>query len=250
MKKIVTLCLTLVLVFMVMTNVYAASSFKVSMETSKDEFVKNEEFTVEVKISDIQDEKGIITLGGEIDYDTGSLTLVKVEQGAETWAKPSYSKNSKKFVMDRDARGKEDEVLFKIVFTVNENSAKEANISLKNIVGSNGSDDIEVDDVNFTVKVTDGTSKPTISPKPSASTNPSASPKPSSSTKPTQNDDKKITSSQVPKADNGENTKIPYTGFENNAVLVIVLVPAVALAIFSYMKIRQINKKAKERIIK
>ena len=33
MKKIVTLSLTLALVFMVMTNVYAVSSFKVSMET-------------------------------------------------------------------------------------------------------------------------------------------------------------------------------------------------------------------------
>lgn len=256
MKKIVTLCLTLVFVFMIMANVYAASSFKVSMETSKDEFTKNEEFTVEVKISDIQDEKGIITLGGEIDYDTDSLTLVKVEQGAETWAKPSYSKNSKKFVMDRENRGKEDEVLFKIVFTVNEDSAKEAKISLKNIVGSNGSDDIEIGDVDLTVKVTDGTSKPTTSPqpsespKPSISTNPSSTTKPSSSANPTQSTDKKITSSQVPQSDNGENTKIPYTGFENSTVLLVVLVSTIALTIFSFIQIRKINKKAKKIDIK
>jgi len=32
MKKFVTLSLTLVLIFMVITNVYAVSSFKVSME--------------------------------------------------------------------------------------------------------------------------------------------------------------------------------------------------------------------------
>ena len=79
MKKFVTLSLTLVLIFMVITNVYAVSSFKVSMEASKDELTKNEEFTVEVKISDIQDEKGIIAMGGEIEYDKDSLTLVKVE---------------------------------------------------------------------------------------------------------------------------------------------------------------------------
>ena len=95
MKKFVTLSLTLVLIFMVITNVYAVSSFKVSMEASKNELTKNEEFTVEVKISDIQDEKGIIAMGGEIEYDKDSLTLVKVEQGSENWAKPSYSENSK-----------------------------------------------------------------------------------------------------------------------------------------------------------
>ena len=116
MKKFVTLSLTLVLIFMVITNVYAVSSFKVSMEASKDELTKNEEFTVEVKISDIQDEKGIIAMGGEIEYDKDSLTLVKVEQGSENWAKPSYSENSKKFAMDRDARGKDDEILFKHFF--------------------------------------------------------------------------------------------------------------------------------------
>lgn len=256
MKKIVTLSLTLVLVFMVITNVYAVSSFKVSMETSKDEFTKKEEFTVEVKISDIQDEKGIIAMGGEIEYDEDSLTLVKIEQGSENWAKPSYSENSKKFAMDRDARGKDDEVLFKMVFTVNEESAKKPKITLKNLVGSNGSDDIEISDVNFTVNVKDGSTNPSISPKPSGSSSPSASASgtPSTTTKPsastTPNTDKKITSSQVPQTESGENTKIPYTGFENTTVLLAVLVPAIALAIFSYMKIRQINKKSKERIIK
>lgn len=255
MKKFVTLSLTLVLIFMVITNVYAVSSFKVSMEASKDELTKNEEFTVEVKISDIQDEKGIIAMGGEIEYDKDSLTLVKVEQGSENWAKPSYSENSKKFAMDRDARGKDDEILFKMIFTVNEESTKKPEISLKNIVGSNGSDDIEIGDVKFSVNVKDGSAvKPSITTKPSdnptPSTSPSSSIKPSSSTKPTQNNDKTITSSQVPKAENGESTKIPYTGFENSTVLLIVLLPAIALATFSYIKIRQINKKAKETIIK
>ena len=49
--------------------------------------------------------------------------------------------------MDRDARGKDDEILFKMIFTVNEESTKKPEISLKNIVGSNGSDDIEIGDV-------------------------------------------------------------------------------------------------------
>ena len=256
MKKIVILSLTLLLIFSVMTNVYAASSFKVSLESSKTELAKKEEFTVEVKISDIQDERGIIAIGGKIEYDEDSLTLVKVEQGSDSWAKPSYSENSKKFAMDRDTRGKDDEVLFKIVFTVNEESTKKPKITLKELVGSNGDEDIEVDDTTLTVNVKDGTStKPTITAKPSdnptPSTTPSASTKPSSSTKPTQGtDNKQIASSQVPKAENGENTKIPYTGFENSAVLLAVLVPAIALAVFSYIKIRQINKKAKEIVIK
>lgn len=255
MKKIIILSIMVLLIFSVMTNVYAASSFKVNMEASKSELTKKEEFTVEVKISDIQDERGIIALGGKIEYDENSLTFVKVEQGSESWAKPSYSQNSKKFAMDRDARGKEDEVLFKIVFTVNEESTKKPKITLKELVGSNGDEDIEVDDVSLTVNVKDGSNAtPSITTTPSnnptPSTTPTTSTTPSSSSKPTQNTDKKITSSQVSKSENGEDAKFPYTGFENNIVLLVILVPAVALAIFSYINIKKINKKAKEIIIK
>ena len=60
MKKIVSLTLILVVMMTLVSNVYAASSYKLSLEPSKTEVSKGEQFTVDVKISEIQDEKGII----------------------------------------------------------------------------------------------------------------------------------------------------------------------------------------------
>jgi hypothetical protein len=144
MRKTITLILILLILFLGISSVYASSSFTVTMKGPENKINKNEEFTVEVKLSNIQDERGIIALGGEIDYDSDSLTLIKLESESDTWAKPTYNKESKKFVMDREALSKDNENIFKIRFKVNDNSTKNPKISLKNLVGSNGNEEIQV----------------------------------------------------------------------------------------------------------
>lgn len=62
MKKIIVLSLILLTTISMIVNVYASSSFKVSLKASKNEVNKNEEFVVEVNISDIQMDKGIIAI--------------------------------------------------------------------------------------------------------------------------------------------------------------------------------------------
>ena len=72
MKKIISLTLILVVMMTLVSNVYAESSYKLSLEPSKNEVGKGEQFTVDVKISDIQDESGIIALGAKLEYDQTS----------------------------------------------------------------------------------------------------------------------------------------------------------------------------------
>ncbi|MCI8833628.1 MAG: hypothetical protein HFJ19_05495 [Clostridia bacterium] len=110
-RKIIALSLILVIVTLI-SNVYAVSKCKVDLKTDKSEYNKNDEFTVNVNLSDIQDEKGIIALGGTLEYDKNSLQLVKMEaQG--NWTKPSFNETNGKFVTDRDNNyATKDETVF------------------------------------------------------------------------------------------------------------------------------------------
>lgn len=143
MKRIVTLLLALLLICGIFSNTYAASSYSIILTPSETQLEKGDEFTVAVKIVNIIDSKGIITIRGKINYDETSLTLLRIEQGHELWSKPKYYAASKYFIQDRDEdRTKSDEVLFKIVFKVNENSIKNPSISISELSASNGDIDI------------------------------------------------------------------------------------------------------------
>lgn len=159
MKKVIILSLVLLMTLATITNVYAVSKFEIALKPSKSEASKNEEVTVEVNISKIGFEEGIVALGGTLDYDKDSLELVKFEAG-ENWAKPSYYENSKKFATDRSGYGKDDETVFKIVFKVKDDANEDANIKLSEVSGSDGEDEITLDDITAKITIKNGTSKP------------------------------------------------------------------------------------------
>lgn len=62
MKKIIVLSLIILTTISIVINVYATSTFEMSMQSSKSEVTKGEEFTVDVKISNVQMDKGIIAI--------------------------------------------------------------------------------------------------------------------------------------------------------------------------------------------
>ncbi len=57
MKKIVSLIVIILLIICNITNVYASSTCDVNIHTKETEFSKNEEFTVDIKISDLKTQK-------------------------------------------------------------------------------------------------------------------------------------------------------------------------------------------------
>lgn len=257
MKKtrIITITLIFLLVFSIIGKVYANSSFTITMQASKNKLNKNEEFTVEVKISNIQDEKGIIAIGGEIDYDKNSLTLLKLESSSEAWAKPTYYNESNKFVIDRESLSKAEENIFKMIFKVNEESSQNPKISLKNVAASNGDEDIKTSDTNIAVTINNGSSiNPTQSPTNSPTTTPTQSPTATPTQKPTDNSSNnkinvsnKITNNiNDNKKDEKSSNQLPYTGKDTIAIGIIFSVVAM-LAVVSYIKIKQINKKAQNK---
>ncbi len=167
MKKIVKIAFILYSIICVASCVYAASC-NMSLQTAKNEFDKAEEFVVDVNISNIQAEKGIIALGATLEYDKDSLSLVGMS-GQNSWANPSYNEANGKLVTDRGSLTSSDETVFKITFKVKENSKSNTTITLKDIAASNGIEEIKVSNLTKTINIKSATTEP--NPKPENTTN-------------------------------------------------------------------------------
>jgi hypothetical protein len=144
-----------VLIFIVLisitTSVYAASSCKIDLKTTKNEVSKDEEFVVDVAVSDIQSDRGIIALGANLEYDKNNLTLVKME-GENGWSTPSYNESNGKLVTERNGLTTSDETIFKITFKVKDTTSTENAITLNNLSVADGNQETSLKSSNITIK--------------------------------------------------------------------------------------------------
>ena len=213
---IVTIC--------IMGNVYAALSCNIGVQASKTEIKKNEEFTVNVNVSNIQSERGIISMGGTLEYETPT-------EGA------SYNVANGKIAITRSGLGKNAETIFTITFKVKESSKQNLIVGMKDISVADGTQPIKIAQAYQNITVTGGTSNP-VPDEPTVNPTPNPDDKPSNSTlggntnsnKNTNN--KNITKSQsLPKA--GDNTK----------VLGILVIAIIIIAVVFFIKMKLFNKK-------
>ncbi len=239
MKKIISIVLIL-LVILSVTNVYA-SSCKVTLSTPKTDLAKNEEFTVDVSISDIDDEKGIMALMSTLEYDKDSLELVKMEQ-QNGWAKPEYNEENGKFVQEKGDFIKSKETTLKVTFKVKEDSKSDVKISLKSTSTSNGDIDIKPSDSSISLKVT-GDSKPT----PTPTGTPTPTPKPSENSTKNENQNKntnKNTSKNIISSTNNPGSlksgSLPKAG--TTSVVLSVILVLIVIALIFYARIRKMDK--------
>ena len=136
MKKILTIGVSMLIICMFMVGNIYAMNCKVNLQTVKTEFAKGEEFSVDLYVSDIESERGVIALTATLDYDKTGLTLVKME-GLNGWEAPAegatYNSQNGKIAITRSGLGKDNEVIFRMTFKVNENATINPTVSLKNI---------------------------------------------------------------------------------------------------------------------
>lgn len=150
MKKIVKISLVFMIIFGMISNVYAASC-TITAKPSKAEVTSNEEVVVDFVLSNIQDEKGMITFTAKLEHDSG-LTFKKIE-GQNGW-KPSFSQNTKLIAAERDGGyTKSDEVVFRVTFQANGAVNTNPKVTLTDIVFSNGNEDIDVKTASTTIKI-------------------------------------------------------------------------------------------------
>lgn len=134
-------------------------SFETSIEkvnASQETIEPGEEFEVNMKIDDFQNiEQGLISLGGQLEYDTNVLEKVEITQNESQWNPSVMNEDNFKFVTDAEnyvtEGGKVFTIKFKAKDTITE--ATQTTIAIKNVVASNGLMDIESNDAQLEVKI-------------------------------------------------------------------------------------------------
>lgn len=252
MKNLVKLSFVLFIISLIMMNavsVYAALGVKVSMQPEKAN--ENREIVINVRLSEIESDKGVVSLGGFLQYDKEHLTLVKME-GQNGWATPvaggSYNESTGKLVTEKSGFAKSDETILKMTFKLKEGST-EAQVHLNEITISDSVDLVKLDNLTVNIKQTEPT--PTQTPTPTPTPNPSQTPSPSQTPEPTESPEPtepvntptpSLTPTQTP--NNGENTAtkpLPQTGEASTFIMIGVGILIVIVAIF-YIKFRVMNK--------
>lgn len=277
MKKIGKIGFILLSIVWIASSVYAASC-SMNLQTVKNEFDKNEEFVVDVNVSNIQTEKGIIALGATLEYDKNSLTLQGMS-GQNSWANPSYNEANGKLIMDRGSATSSNETILKITFKVKENATGNATITLKNISVSDGVEEIVVPNITKNITVKTETTTPNTPAAPVTPTVPSTPNTPSQPIAPSNknhsdgnagttnnntntngsasnqsnasatsgtstNGNKNIvaSTSNDNKKDSARKGSLPKTGTAFNVTLILISIALAFVAIF-YIKMKVIDRK-------
>lgn len=245
MKKIVTiLTLVSIMAIFMMGSVYAALSCNVNMQSNKTEVNKNGEFTVNVNISNIQSDNGVISMGGTLQYDKDSLELVSFE-GKNGWETPSegtsFNSATGKIAITRNGLGKNAETIFSMTFKVKENSKQNLTILLNDVYVADGTLPMaKIASISQNITVSEGTPNPDPTPNPGGngsgnSNGGSTTGGNSSSDSKTKNTvDKKITT----------NSTLPKAG--NDTIVFITLISVfILVAVIFFIRMKYINQKLK-----
>lgn len=147
-KVIAGIMLLVIALGIVNTAVFAETNnditFSTALVTSKKQVIPGEEFEVNFNVSDLSNiERGIIALGGTLEYSKEVLELEEISSQND-WSRPEYNTTNGKFVVDRNEFLTSNSSVLKLKFKVSENieQAVNTNIVISNIVVSNGRRDI------------------------------------------------------------------------------------------------------------
>ena len=140
MKKILKLTslLAIIICIALTGSVYATSlNCDLAITTSKNDFSKGEEFTASVYLSNVSGEQGAIAMSATLEYDKNSLKLIEMS-GQNGWDNPTYNEANGKLVLTRSSLTKNNEVVFNMKFKINDNSAANPAITLKDATFADG----------------------------------------------------------------------------------------------------------------
>lgn len=277
-KKFFKIAIVMVLLVFVYSSVVNALSFTATMTPSKTTVPESTEFTVSVKVSNLDvGANGINSLSGYLKYDNNVFekigdTSIEALSG---WS-VSYNAENDKVALTKTSFVKTEESVFQVTFkTKSEVAAESGKIEFTNILASNSASDINASDISITINIGEesteegnssganvtGTSNEnenqstnksntTISvstDKKNTNTNTNSNTNSNSSKNTSTNTNKSTNTNGVSGAyNNSTNTSgedIPYTGVEDTIMLLIGAVLVIAFVF--YIKFERINKEMK-----
>lgn len=261
MKKILCSILTIILLLCALTTSVSALSFTPIITASKQTVPEQQEFTVVVKVSNLDvGTNGINALSGTISYDTTvfeSITESSFE-GLNSW-QVKYNESTKEIQALKQSFVKQEETVFQIALKTKAGvTGKEGTVSFTKVTASNSESKISANDVSTTIKVGTETS-PTQTP---ISINSLMSMSNNTNTTNNTNTNTNRTSNSVNNAirngiinntvnsvynssnrnTNSSNTNLAYAGVEDGIVKVIFgIVIIAALAFWRYHSLKEIK---------
>lgn len=218
MKRLVSLSLIVLLMLICLSGtVYAAPECNMAIQSAKSEVSKDEEFTLDVNISGIKSERGIIAIQAVLEFDKDSLEL-KSMTGQNNWSSPvkdvSYNEANGKIVIDKNGLAKNDETVLKLTFKVKDTSKSDVTVSLKDINVSDATDPYKISVISKKITVTDKSNNGIQNPN----TNPSQTQKP---------------------GDTYNKGKLPKTGV-TEGILLVMGTGAILLGMVFFIKMKKI----------
>lgn len=260
-KKFLKITIVAVLIIAMLNGIVNAFSFTATMTPSSTNVDPSAEFTIEVKVSNLDvGEKGINTLEAVLDYDTDVFEEIidSSIDGINTW-KSSYNAETKKILMHTEEFVKAEEQVFQITFKAKSDveDGTVGEIKLTNIVASNSESDITASDVSTSITIgnantnTTGNNTTNNTENTNRNTNRNAqviTPTVNSTRNNTVNNSVNNTNvnTYVPSyvnSSNSVNEEMPYTGIEDT--LIYFIGAAIILSIVFYIKFEKVNKEMK-----
>lgn len=154
--KINIVLIMLLLASFVIVNSYAKCSCNVDLAISETKVNRKDNFTIDINVSDIESEMGIMAFGATIDYDRNSLYIEKIE-GLNNWETPvigsSYNDENGKIAITKNGFGKENETIIRVTFSVKEESKKDLAVTVRDISISDGTELVKIEEISKEITV-------------------------------------------------------------------------------------------------
>ena len=162
-KKVFKVLIMVAVLVIAITTVVQAASFTATMTPSSTSVAPETEFTVRVKISNLDvGQNGINSLSGFLKYDDDVFEVINDSsiEGVNEW-KPNFSSENGKITLTKMQFVKTEEEVFNITFKTKsaEDMKKKTSgtITLSSVVASNSEQDITASDVTTTITISSNT---------------------------------------------------------------------------------------------
>lgn len=228
MKKIISIFVIVLIVICMANNTIAAMQCNIVLSPEDtSEITTNDEFKVDVKVSDISSEIGLVTFGAKLEYDRNSLKLEKIE-GVGDYSDPAYNDKNGKILIERNPTN-HNATMFTLTFKVL--NTDNVTINLKDITMSDGTGLGKVEAQTYTPQI-----KAEVSPTPTPSITPTPKPTENPGNNQGGNQGNGNTSDTTTKKDD----KLPQTGL-NSLKVPGILLGITGIAALSYAKYKKMN---------
>lgn len=157
MKKIVVNIILFIIIMLISSNVLATVNLNASIKSSEEVLIVGQEVEVTFKFNPNKElAQGINSYKATLEYNENVFEQVMQEDftNLNSWEQLKFNKETGEFVAIKRAGTKEEEDVVKITLKVKTNAeAQETEIKIKDIVTSDGKEDIFVNDTKVQMKI-------------------------------------------------------------------------------------------------